>query len=162
MCKKDCSKKNCQHFKIKSMYFCFIFFNSNHRRNFWFHPEQHGHKFDSRKHSDLRRFNDSRFLNVLDHNRYRKTASTTCRSLFQSSPCADYTLSEYTHQFVPYATTRHLHLDEIRRVDDHWYENLLKNKKNQQITNKLVFFTHACETLVCAPFTDSKNGLFSH
>ena len=24
------------------------------------------------------------------------------------------------------------------------------------------FFTHACKTLVCAPFTDSENGLFSH
>ena len=27
---------------------------------------------------------------------------------------------------------------------------------------KKKFFTHACKTLVCAPFTDSENGLFSH
>ena len=33
--------------------------------------------------------------------------------------------------------------------------NYLKFVKN-------VFFTHACKTLVCAPFTDSENGLFSH
>ena len=26
----------------------------------------------------------------------------------------------------------------------------------------LLFFTHACKTLVCALFTDSENGLFSH
>ena len=26
----------------------------------------------------------------------------------------------------------------------------------------VLFFTHACKTLVCAPFTDSENGLFSH
>ena len=26
----------------------------------------------------------------------------------------------------------------------------------------IVFFTHACRTLVCAPFTDSETGLFSH
>ena len=26
----------------------------------------------------------------------------------------------------------------------------------------IFFFTHACKTLVCAPFTDSENGLFSH
>ena len=27
---------------------------------------------------------------------------------------------------------------------------------------KSVFFTHACKTLVCAPFTDIENGLSSH
>ena len=29
-------------------------------------------------------------------------------------------------------------------------------------TQKNFFFTHACKTLVCAPFTGSKNGLFPH
>ena len=28
--------------------------------------------------------------------------------------------------------------------------------------NNMLFFTHACETLVCAPFTDSADGLFPH
>ena len=29
-------------------------------------------------------------------------------------------------------------------------------------SRNLFFFTHACKTLVCAPFTDSENGLFPH
>ena len=41
----------------------------------------------------------------------------------------------------------------VPNSDPHPYEHLIINS---------FFFTHACKTLVCAPFTDSKNGLFSH
>ena len=34
-------------------------------------------------------------------------------------------------------------------------------QKSLNIKN-MFFFTHTCKTLVCAPFTDSENGLFSH
>ena len=31
-----------------------------------------------------------------------------------------------------------------------------------ELQRNILFFTHACKTLVHAPFTDSENGLFSH
>ena len=40
--------------------------------------------------------------------------------------------------------------------------NFACGKHSTKIQKNLFFLTHACKTLVCAPFTDSENGLFSH